>query len=132
MRVDLPLRKNVLVTPANNVLLPLGVTAAASAKDATNQTKIYGSGMTTLIISNEEVDHIIKIVKSLEELSLWIKDISETIENEVKGQKGGLLSMLFDTLAASVLGNVIAGKGVIRAGERLIIVREDFHCHLIL
>ena len=79
--------------------------------------KIHGSGTTALIISNEEMEDIMKIVKSLEELGLLIKGISETIKNEAKEQKGRFLSMLLGTLVASVLGNALAGKGLIRAGE---------------
>ena len=58
-----------------------------------------------------------KIVKSLEESGLLMKEISETIKNEAKGQKGGFLPILLGTLAASILGNTLTGKGVIRAGE---------------
>ena len=61
-----------------------------------------------------------KIVKSLEKSRLLIKGISETSKNEAKEQKGGFISMLLGTLAASILGNALAGKEVIRAGEGLI------------
>ena len=67
-----------------------------------------------------------KIVKSLEELGLLIKGISETIKNEAKEQKGRFLSMLLGTLAASILGNALAGRGVIRAGEGTIRAGENF------
>ena len=60
---------------------------------------------------------ILKIVKSLEDSGLLLKGVSETIKNEAKEQKGGLLSMLLGTLGASLLGNMLAGKRVIRAGE---------------
>ena len=66
-----------------------------------------------------------KIVKSLEELGLLIKGISETIKNEAKEQKGRFLSMLLGTLAASILGNALAGIRVIRAGEGLIRVGQN-------
>ena len=59
-----------------------------------------------------------KIVKSLEESRLIINGISETIKNEAKEQKGGFMPMLLGTLAVSVLGNALAVRGVIRAGER--------------
>ena len=62
-------------------------------------------------------DIIIKIVKSLEESGLLIQGISETIKNEAKEQKGGFPPMLLGTLAASILGNALAGRGVIRASE---------------
>ena len=55
-----------------------------------------------------------------------IQGISETIKNETKEQKGGFLSMLLGKLAASILGNALAGRGVIRAGERTIRAGENF------
>ena len=79
-------------------------------------TSIYGSGTTALIISNEEMDNLMKIVKSLEESGLVVKGVSETIKNEGKEQKGGFLQMLLRTLADSLLGSALTGKGVIRAG----------------
>ena len=80
--------------------------------------KILGSGHnTTLIISNDEMKDNLKIVKSLEDSRLLLEGVSETIKNEAKEQKGGFLSMLLGTLGASLLGNMLAGKGVIRAGE---------------
>ena len=68
------------------------------------------------MISNEEMEDIMKIVKSLEESGLLIKGISETIKNEAKEQKEGFLPMLLEALAASILGSVLTGRGVIRAG----------------
>ena len=62
------------------------------------------------------MEDIIKIVKSLEDSGLLLKGVSETIQNETKDQKGGLLRMLLGTLDASLLGNMLAGKGVVRAG----------------
>ena len=117
MKIGLPLMKNVLALLAKSVLIPLELTAAASTTDAAIQKKIFGSGMTTLIISIEEMDDIMKIVESLEESGLLIKGVSETIENEAKEQKGGFRSMLLSSLAASVLGSLLAGKGVARAGQ---------------
>ena len=67
----------------------------------------------TLIISNDEMEDIIKIIKSLEDSGLLLKGVNETIQNEAKEQKGGFLSMLLGTLGASVLGNTLAGKGAI-------------------
>ena len=60
---------------------------AASAIDAASHKKMFGSGMTTLIISNEEMNDILKIIKSLEESGLLTKGVSETIKNEAKQQK---------------------------------------------
>ena len=101
---------------AKSVLIPLGSTAAASTSDAGIHKKILGSETTTLIISNDEMEDIIKIVKSLEDSGLLLKGVSETIQNEEKKQKGVFLSMLLRTLSASLLGNMLAGKGIIRAG----------------
>ena len=84
---------NVLKPLAKGVLIPLGLTAAASATDAAIHPKIFGSGV-TIIISNEETNDIRKIVKSLEESGLLIKGVSETIKNEAKEQKGRFLGML--------------------------------------
>ena len=75
------------------------------------------NNITTLIISNDEMRDIIEIVKSLEDSGLLLKGVSERIQNVVKEQKGGFLSMLLGTLSASLLGNILAGKGVNRAGE---------------
>ena len=61
--------------------------------------------MTTVIISNDEINDIIEIVKSLEDSGLLLKGVTETVQNEVKKQKGGFLSMLLGTLSASLLGN---------------------------
>ena len=69
----------------------------------------------------------IKIVKSLADSGLLLKGVTETVQNEVKEQKGGFLSMLLGTLGASLLGNILAGKGIDRAGEG--IVRAGYgHC----
>ena len=82
---------------------------------------MLGSGTTTLIISNDEMDDILKIVKSLENSGLLLKGVSETTQHEAKEQRGGFLSMLLGTLGASLLGDILSkglsGKGVIRAGE---------------
>ena len=83
--------------------------------------KMFGSGATTLIISNDEMDYILKIVKSLENSGVLLKGVSETIQHEAKEQKGGFLGMLLGTLGASLISDVLStslsGKGAIRAGE---------------
>ena len=66
---------------------------------------MFGSGKTTLIIFNEEIN-IMKTVKSLKRSDLLIKSISKTVKNEVKEQKDRFLSMLLDKLAASLSGNL--------------------------
>ena len=117
LKTGLPLLKNVLKPLAKSVLIPLGLTASASAIDAAIHKKIFGSGNTKLIISNEEMNDIMKIIKSLEESGLLIKGVSEKNKNEVKEQKRGFLSMLLGTIGAILLGNLLAGKGTIRADK---------------
>ena len=95
----------------------LGLTTPVSATDATINKKILGSGTTTLIISNYEMYDILKIVKSLEDSGVLLKGVNETIKKEAKEQKGGFLSMLLGTLGATLLGNTLTSKGVIRAAE---------------
>ena len=112
LRTGLPLMKNILKPSANSVLIPLELTASASATDAAIQSDIM------------------KIIKSLEDAGLLIKGVYEAIENETKEQKGGFLSMLLGTLGASLLGNLLTskgikqsklpGRGIIRAGESTI------------
>ena len=124
LKTGLPLKKSVIKPLAKSVLIPLGLTAAASAADAGIHKKILGSGHNnnaTLIISNDEMDDILKIIKSLEDSGVLLKGVSETIQHEAKEQRGGFLSMLVGTLGASLLGDIlskgVSGKGVIRAGE---------------
>ena len=128
LKTGLPLIKNVIKPLAKSALIPLGLAAAASAADAEIHKKILGSGCrnslstashntTTLIISNNEMEDIIKIVKSLEDSGLLLKGVTETVQNEVKEQKGGFLSMLLGTLGASLLGNLLTGKRTYRAGK---------------
>ena len=90
--------------------MPLGLTAAALATYADIQKKMFGSKMTGLVFSNPTLNYIIKIVESLEESGLLIKDVSETIKNEAKEQIGRFLVMLLGSLAASLLVSALAGK----------------------
>ena len=83
------LLRKVAIPLAKNILAPLGITAAASAIDAGIQTKIHGSGTTTLIISNEEMNDIMKIVQALEDSNIFLKGVTKTNKNETKEQKGG-------------------------------------------
>ena len=88
LKIGLPPITNVIKQLTKSVLIPLGLTAAASAADAGIHKKILGSGnSTTLIISNDEMEDMIKIVKSLEDSSLLLKGVTETVQNEVKEQK---------------------------------------------
>ena len=104
----------VAVPIAKTILAPLEITAAASAINAGIQKKIHGSGITTLIISNEEMNDKIKIVQSLEDSNILLKGATKTIKNETKKQKGGFLSMLLGTLGISLLGNILSGKGAVK------------------
>ena len=113
----MPLRKSVFTPLAKSALLPCELLAAMSAADAAIQKKIYESLTTALIISNEEMEDIMKIGKLLEELGLPLKGISEIIKYEEKEQKGRFLLMLLGRLNASILGNVLSGRGVIRASQ---------------
>ena len=117
LKTGLSLTKNVVKPLAKSVLIPLGLVAAASVAEARIHKKILGSGNTTLIISNE-IHDIIKIIKPLEDSGLLIEGVRKTVQNEVKKQKGGFLSMLLGTLGASLLGNLLTGRGIYIAGKR--------------
>ena len=104
MKVAIPLAKNVLA--------PLGITAAALATDPGIHKKMHGSGTTTLIISNEEMNDIMKIVQALEDSNILLKGVTKT-----KEQKGGFLSMPLGTLGSSLLGNLLPGNRIVRAGS---------------
>ena len=111
-----PLLK-VAMSLAKNVLAPLGLTAVMSAIDGSIQKKIHGPGV-KLIIEQEDMNDIIKIIEALENSGILLKGVTKTIENETKEQRGGFLSMLLGTLGASLLGNLLTGgKGIVRAGE---------------
>ena len=109
MKVAMPLAKNVLA--------PLGLTAAMSAIDGSIQKKIHGSGI-KLIIEQEDMKDIMKIIEALENSGTLLKGVSKTIQNETKEQRGRFLGMLLGTLGASLLGNLLTGrKGIMRAGD---------------
>ena len=90
----MPLIGSELKSLSKSVLIPLGLTAAASATDAVIHKKVFRSSVTTLIISNVEMNDIMKRVKSVEESGLLIKSVSKTIKNEAKEHKGRFLGML--------------------------------------
>ena len=109
MKVAMPLAKNVLAL--------LGVTAAMSAIDGVIQKKMRGDGI-KLIIEQEDINDIMKIIEALENSGILLKGVTKTIENETKEQRGGFLSMLLGTLGGSLLGNLLTGgKGIVHAGE---------------
>ena len=136
LKTGLPLIKNIMKPLAKSVLIALGLTVTASAADAGIHKKILGSGRrhfspsashnnndnnnNTTLISSDEMEDIIEVVKSLEDSGLLLKGVSETIQNEAKKQKGGFLSMLLGTLGASLLGNILTGKGMNRAQEKIV------------
>ena len=111
MKVSMPLAKNVLA--------PLGLTAAMSAVDGSIQKKIGGDGV-KLIIEQEDMNDIIKIIEALGNSGILLKGVTKTIENETKEQRGVLLSMLLGALGASLIGNLLTGKGMMRAGEGIV------------
>ena len=112
MKVAMPLAKNVLA--------PLGLTAAMSAIDSSIHKKMMGEGV-KLVIEQEQMNDIMKIIEVLENSGILLKGVTKTIENETKEQRGGFLSMLLGTLGASLLENLLTGgKGIVRAGEGVV------------
>ena len=109
MKIAIPLAKNVLA--------PLGITAADSAIDVGIQKKNTWFWKYDFNNSNEEMNDIIKIIQALENSSILIKGVTKTIKNETKKQKGRFLSMLLGTLGASLLENLLTGKGILRDGS---------------
>ena len=118
-----PLMK-VALTLAKNVLAPLGLAASMSAIDGSIQKKIHGSGV-KLIIEQEDMNDVMKIIEALENSGILLKGVNKTIKNETKEQRGGFLSMLLGTLGASLLGNLLTGgKGIVRAGDGIVKASE--------
>ena len=120
----LPLLKFVI-----KPLSMLGLTASASATNTTINQKILGSGNhATLIISNDDMKNLLKIIKSLEDSGILLDGVTETVKDEVKEQKDGFLSMLLGTLGVSLVGDLLtkylSGRGAIRAGKGRIRARE--------
>ena len=112
MKVAMPLAKNVLAS--------LGLTAAMSAIDGGKQKKIHDSGI-KLIIQQEDMKDIMKIIEAPENSGILLKGVSKTIENETEEQRGGFLSLLLGALGASLLVNLLtSGKGIMRAGEGIV------------
>ena len=110
MKVALPLAKNILAL--------LGLTVSMSAIDGSIQKKIHGSGI-KLVIEEEDMNDIMKIIEALENSGILLKGVSKTIENETKEQRG-FLSMLLGTLGASLFGNLLTGKGIMRVGDGIL------------
>ena len=121
LKTSLLYTKNMFQPLAKSVSIPFGLTAAASAAaDTEIHKKILGSGTTTTLMSHKEMEDIMKIVKSLEDSGLLIKTASEMIQDKGKEQKSGFSGMLLGTLGASLLGNILTGKGVNRARDGII------------
>ena len=115
MKVTMPLAKNVLA--------PLGLTAAMSAIDGSIQKKIHGSGV-KLILEQEDMKDNLKNIEALENSGILLKRVTKTIENETKEQRAGVLSMLLGTLGVSLVGDLLTGKGMMRAGEGIVRASE--------
>ena len=131
-KTGLPLMKNVTQQLAKSVLISLGLTAPASIADSGIHKTILNSGTGNLIISNDEMEDIMKIVKSLENSFLLLKGVSKTIQNEAQKQKRGFLSLLLGPLGSNLSGNMLSRKGAIgtsqgqginRAGDGIIRAR---------
>ena len=100
-----------------SVIQPLGMLGLTAVASAINKKILGSANHTTQIISNDDLNDLLEVIKSLEKNSILLDGITETVKNEVKEQKGGFLSMLLGTLGASLLGNMLAGRGIIRVGE---------------
>ena len=106
MKLAVPLEENILAQ--------LEIIAAASAVNARMQKKTHGT--TNLIVLNNKMNDIIEIVQTLAGFNILQKGVTEAIKNKIKEQKEGFLGMLLGTLRASLLENILAGKGIVRAG----------------
>ena len=141
LKPGLPLIGNVLKPLPKRVLMPLRLIAAESAADAAIHQKMFAFGRvvkvsdrtrpsdlalrTLLMISNEEMNDVMKIIKSFEESGLLIKGFNRTIKSEAKEKKRGFLSMLLGTLDATLLGDLLTGKGTISAVKGTIRAGEN-------
>ena len=119
MRMQEQFKVKVPMPLAKNILAPLDLTAATSAIDGSIQKRMRGKGI-KLIIEQEDMNDIMKIIEALENSGILLKGVRKTIESETKKQRGGFLSMLLGTLVASLLGNLLSGKGMMRAGEGIV------------
>ena len=117
LKTELSLIGKLIKPLAKSFLIPLRLTAAASETDEVINKRMFRFGTTTLTISNEKINDIMKIVTPFEEDGLLIKGVSITTKNEAKEQKAGFLGILLCTFDVILLGNLLAGKGTIRAGK---------------
>ena len=117
---------------AKIVLAPLGLSAAMSATDGSIQKKMRGERV-KLVIEQEDMNDIMKIIEALENSGMLLKGVTKTTENETKEQRGGFSSMLLGTLGTSFLGNLLtdgkgmmtAGEGIVRAGDGIVRAGEE-------
>ena len=103
---------------AKNILAPLGITAAASAIDPGIQKRIHGSRTTTLIISNEEMNEIMKIVQALEYSNILLKRVTKTIKNETKRQKREIFENVIRYFRRKFVRKHVSRKKIVRTGSR--------------
>ena len=128
--------KNLLKPLTKSVSIPLKLAQAASTTDSAIQKNIFGSGMTTMIISNEEINDIMKIIKSLKQAGLLKKRVSNTDENKTKAQKDAILEMSLGTLSVTLLRSLLTSQRVIRAcgsviragGGRIRATKDFLYC----
>ena len=120
----LPLIGNLIKPLTKSVVIPLRLTGAASATDAAIHKKMFGLGINSFIISNEETNNFIKIVKSFKGFGILTKGVIETIKNEAKEEKARFLSILLHTVEASFTENLLINKRLMRAVEGAISMSE--------
>ena len=117
MKVSLLSMKNKLRPLPKQIFVQLGLIAAAAAAAADMEIHEDVLGSTIL---NEEMEHIIKIVRCLENFGFWVKGITQTIENELKKQQQGeFLGKLWGTSDLSLLENMLAKKGLMELSEEI-------------
>ena len=109
----LPKLIKLAISIGKNILAPPGLSIAMSATDAAIQKKIYGSGNTILIISNDDLDDLIKIITALEEHDILLKGTTKTIKNNTKKQEGGFLRTIFRNIACIITWKFIDWKRII-------------------
>ena len=120
----LPLIGNLIKPLTKSVVIPLRLTGAASATDAAIHKKMFRLGINSFIISNEETNDFIKIVKSFKGFGILTKGVIETIKNEAKEEKARFLSILLHTVEASFTENLLINKRLMRAVEGAISMSE--------
>ena len=127
LKPGLPLMKNILKPLAKSVLIPLGLTAVALATDAAIYKKMFGSGTTTLIISNKEMNDILKIIKSFEESGLLIKRVIVLLQLKMKQKnKRRISGNVIRRFSARLLENLLTGKETVITNKSTIRGGQDF------